>query len=66
MDSGSIPHATLELTSGAVAQRQKAFADAAAKGYWVGAAHIPVPGIGHLRKDGRGYAFVPANYSVIR
>ena len=50
----------------AMAQRQKAFADAAAKGYWVGAAHIPFPGIGHLRKDGRGYAFVPANYSVIR
>ena len=50
----------------AMAQRQKAFADAAAKGYWIGATHLSFPGVGHLRKDGRGYTFVPANYSIIR
>jgi len=50
----------------AVAQRRKAFADAAANGYWVGAAHIAFPGIGHIRAAGKGYDWVPANYSVVR
>lgn len=44
----------------------KAFADAAEKGYWVAAAHLASPGIGHLRKDGAGYAFVPANFAPAR
>ena len=46
----------------AAAQRRKAFADAASRGYLVGAAHISFPGIGRLRRDGRGYAWVPVNY----
>ncbi|MEO5764667.1 MAG: MBL fold metallo-hydrolase [Casimicrobiaceae bacterium] len=50
----------------AAAQRQKAYADAAKNRYWVAAAHLPFPGIGHLRAEGRGYVFVPANYSVPR
>jgi len=50
----------------AVAQRRKAFADAAANGYWVGAAHIAFPGIGHIQATGKGYAWIPANYSVVR
>ena len=48
------------------AQRKKAYADAAKQGYWVAAAHLSFPGIGHLRKDGNGYVFVPANDSVVR
>lgn len=50
----------------AAAQRQKAFADAAKNGYWVAASHLSFPGIGHLRREGKGYRFVPANYSVVR
>lgn len=50
----------------AAAQRQKAYADAAKNGYWVAAAHLSFPGIGHLRREGKGYRFVPANYSVVR
>ncbi len=50
----------------AAQQRQKAFANAAKQGYWVGAAHISFPGIGHVRKSGNGYAWVPANYSLPR
>jgi len=50
----------------AAAQRKKAYADAAKQGYWVAAAHLAFPGIGHLRSDGRGYAFVPVNYSALR
>ncbi|MCW5672552.1 MAG: MBL fold metallo-hydrolase [Hydrogenophaga sp.] len=50
----------------AAAQRQKAYADAAKNGYWVAAAHLSFPGIGHLRREGKGYRFVPANYRVVR
>ncbi len=50
----------------AAKQRKKAYADAAKNGYWVAAAHLAFPGIGHLRAEGRGYAFVPANYSSTR
>jgi glyoxylase-like metal-dependent hydrolase (beta-lactamase superfamily II) len=50
----------------AAAQRKKAFADAARNGDWVAGAHIAFPGIGHLRQDGAGYVFVPANYSAGR
>jgi glyoxylase-like metal-dependent hydrolase (beta-lactamase superfamily II) len=50
----------------ALAQRQKAFAAAAKGGYWVGAAHIAFPGIGHIQAAGKGYNWVPANYSVVR
>lgn len=47
----------------ALAQRRKVFADAAKQGYWVAGAHLAFPGIGHVRSEGRGYVFVPANYS---
>ncbi len=50
----------------AALQRKKAYADAAKQGYWVAAAHLSFPGIGHLRRDGAGYRFEPANYSVPR
>ncbi|EHR68999.1 Zn-dependent hydrolase, glyoxylase [Burkholderiales bacterium JOSHI_001] len=47
----------------AAPQRKKAYADAAKKGYYVGVAHVAFPGIGRLRADGKGYTWVPANYS---
>ena len=50
----------------AAAQRKKAYAEAAKQGYWVAAAHLSFPGIGHLRIEGKAYSFVPANYSVVR
>jgi glyoxylase-like metal-dependent hydrolase (beta-lactamase superfamily II) len=49
----------------AALQRKRAFADAASHGYWVAAAHLPFPGIGHLRADGKGYAWVPAVYTPL-
>ncbi len=48
----------------AAAQRKKVFADVAAQGDWVGGAHLPFPGIGHLRAEGTGYVYVPAHYTV--
>ena len=46
----------------AAAQRQRAFADAAARGYLVAPAHMSFPGVGHLRRDGRGYRWMPVPY----
>jgi glyoxylase-like metal-dependent hydrolase (beta-lactamase superfamily II) len=63
------PSVTIQFDTDAKAaavQRKKAFADAAKGGYWVGSAHLPFPGIGHLRVDGKGYQFVPVNYSQIK
>ena len=50
----------------AAAQRKTQYADAAKRGYWVAASHLPFPGIGHLRADGRGYDWIPANYHSVR
>ena len=49
----------------AATQRKKVFAEAAARGYWVGGAHVSFPGIGHLRAAGSGYTYVPANYTAL-
>lgn len=50
----------------AAVQRKKVYADGAKQGFWLAVAHLPFPGIGHIRPDGAGYLFVPANYSVPR
>ncbi|WP_208729872.1 MBL fold metallo-hydrolase [Corallococcus exercitus] len=48
----------------AARQRLKAMNDAAAKGYYVGAAHISFPGIGRVLADGKAFTWLPVNYSV--
>lgn len=48
----------------AMPQRQQAYADAADQGYYVAVAHVSFPGIGKLRPDGKGYLWLPANYSA--
>lgn len=53
-------------SNAAASQRKAQYADAAQRGYWVAAAHLPFPGIGHLRADGSGYDWVPANYTALR
>ena len=50
----------------AAAERAKAYAEAAKQGYWVGVAHVAFPGIGHVRRDGNGYAWIPVNYMSLR
>ncbi len=50
----------------AAEQRRNAYDDAAKQGYWVSAAHIPFPGVGHLRAEGSGYVWIPANYVSLR
>jgi glyoxylase-like metal-dependent hydrolase (beta-lactamase superfamily II) len=48
----------------AMPQRKKAYADAAKSGYYVAVAHVPFPGLGQLRTDGKGYRWLPANYTA--
>ena len=50
----------------AMAQRQKAYAEAAKQGYMVGAAHLSFPGLGYIRSEGKGYAWMPINYVPVK
>jgi glyoxylase-like metal-dependent hydrolase (beta-lactamase superfamily II) len=61
------PSVTIQFdtdSKAAAVQRKKAYAEAAKQGYWVAAAHLPFPGIGHVREEGKGYIFFPVNYST--
>jgi glyoxylase-like metal-dependent hydrolase (beta-lactamase superfamily II) len=49
----------------AAEQRSRAYRAAAKGGYWIGAAHLPFPGIGHIRAEGKGYVYVPVNYTAL-
>lgn len=63
------PSVTIQFdvdSKAAALQRRKAFAAAARQGLWVGASHLSFPGLGHLRPDGKGYDWIPANYAVPR
>jgi glyoxylase-like metal-dependent hydrolase (beta-lactamase superfamily II) len=48
----------------AIASRQLALSSAAQAGYLVGGAHLSFPGLGHVRVEQGGYAWVPAPYSA--
>jgi glyoxylase-like metal-dependent hydrolase (beta-lactamase superfamily II) len=50
----------------AAREREKIFKQAARERYLVAGAHLPFPGLGHVQKAGKGYAWVPLNYSVLR
>lgn len=50
----------------AVAARKALFARAAAERLLVGGMHLPFPGIGHVRREARGYAWVPVEYGPLR
>jgi glyoxylase-like metal-dependent hydrolase (beta-lactamase superfamily II) len=51
-------------TTVAIAARIKTFDAAAKGGYWVAAAHLSFPAIGHVRAEKSGYSWLPANYSL--
>jgi glyoxylase-like metal-dependent hydrolase (beta-lactamase superfamily II) len=46
--------------------REAAYAAAAKDGYYVAVTHVSFPGIGRLRADGKGYDWLPVNYSTNR
>lgn len=47
----------------AVATRERVLKRAAQEGDWVAAAHIAFPGIGHVKKEGKAWRWVPVNDS---
>ena len=49
----------------AIATRKKLFAEAAKKKLWVAGAHLPFPGLGHVRAEAQGYAWVPVEYAPL-
>lgn len=48
----------------AAAARAAVFAAAAKEGALVAAAHISFPGLGHLRRAGKGWRWIPVNYTT--
>ena len=50
----------------ALAQRKRVFAAAEKEGALIGASHIQFPGLGHLRSAGKGYQWVPVNFTRAR
>lgn len=46
-------------------ERVKVYADAARGRYLVAGAHLPFPGIGHVRAEGAAYAWVPVDYRAV-
>ncbi|MGR4893119.1 MBL fold metallo-hydrolase [Sphingopyxis sp. LARHCG72] len=51
-------------TAAAAVQRQVAFEEAAREGYLIAGGHLSFPGIGRLRADRTGYAWLPIGYSL--
>jgi glyoxylase-like metal-dependent hydrolase (beta-lactamase superfamily II) len=46
----------------AAAARSRVLRDASVARQWIAGAHIPFPGIGHVRTTVSGFEFLPANY----
>ena len=49
----------------AVSTRKRVFDDAVKGKYLVAGAHLSFPGVGHIKANGNGYSWIPANYSTI-
>jgi glyoxylase-like metal-dependent hydrolase (beta-lactamase superfamily II) len=49
----------------AAAARLRTFGEVARQGEYIGAAHLPFPGIGHLRTAGKGFRWLPVNYTEL-
>lgn len=50
----------------AVATRKRVFARAAKEKLMIAGMHLPFPGVGHVRKEKKGYAWVPAEFAPIK
>jgi glyoxylase-like metal-dependent hydrolase (beta-lactamase superfamily II) len=49
----------------AVASRRKALNLVSSNQWWVGGAHLPLPGVGHLRRDPDRYTWVPVTFTPV-
>jgi glyoxylase-like metal-dependent hydrolase (beta-lactamase superfamily II) len=62
------PDASFEADSdrrAAIHSRTAMLAQATQGRWWVAGAHLPFPGLGHVRSEGEAYAWVPAEYSPL-
>lgn len=62
------PEVTIEFdvdNKRAIESRKRIFAEAAKKKLWVAGAHLPFPGVGHVRAERKGYAWVPVEYAPL-
>ncbi|UGQ44546.1 MBL fold metallo-hydrolase [Massilia endophytica] len=60
------PQATVRydyVPDASTAERRRSLDAAADRCALVAGAHLPFPGVGHVRREGSGYAFVPLNFS---
>lgn len=63
------PGVTIQFDSdqkAAAAARKKEFDAAARDGTMIGGAHLQFPGMGFLAKEGKGYRYIPVNYTQMR
>lgn len=62
------PEVAIEFDSdkkAAIAARKKLFAWAAKDKLLISGMHLPFPGVGHVRAEGKGFAWVPVEYSPL-
>jgi len=62
------PDITIQFDSNpqaARAERALIFNEAAKDGSLIAGAHLPFPGVGHVVIEGKGYEWIPVNYTVI-
>ncbi|MFG6110589.1 MBL fold metallo-hydrolase [Stenotrophomonas nematodicola] len=62
------PQASYEADSdrtAAIASRRRMMAQAADGGWWVAGAHLPFPGLGHVRREGEAFAWVPGEFAPL-
>ena len=63
------PSVTIQFdgdSKAAAVQRKKFYAQAAKEHFLFAATHVSFPGIGRVRNDGAGYAWMPVNYMVTK
>lgn len=63
------PDVTIEFdvdVDAALATRKQIFNDAAKNRFWVAGAHLPFPGLGHVRRDGAAFSWVPVEFGPLR
>ncbi|RZZ84188.1 MBL fold metallo-hydrolase [Pseudoxanthomonas winnipegensis] len=62
------PQASFEADSdrtAAITARRRLMRQATGAGWWVAGAHLPFPGLGHIRSEGQAFAWVPAEFSPL-
>ncbi len=63
------PEVSLEFDTDAkqaIATRRALFQEASKQGWMIAGAHLPFPGLGRVRQDGKRYAWVPVEFGPVR